>query len=217
MDTSGTGFASILLYLVVLALFVQIAIRVLPRPLAERRFPWTALGLTLIIGIPSLLQFAWPGIGAALSRHPDATIHHGEWWRVLTAVLAQDGGLVAAIFNLIVVALVTCMSEWIWGSWRTITVFLGTSIVVNLLALTWNAPGGGSSFASDGLLMGIAGFGFLVSANIIVRACAIASTVIAIILVAMGDAHGLAMLIGVAAGVVLGGVRKAIRRHASPK
>lgn len=204
MNTSGDGAANVVLYLVVLALFVQVALRLLRASSLPRRFPVVAVAATVIIGLPSLLQYVWPRIATTLERNPGLTLHHGQWWRVFTALLAQDGGLAGAIFNLVVVAGVTVAGEWIWGRWRTIVLFLVPSIVLNLLAiLYWNASGGGSSFASDGLLMSMCGLALLTLRDAVARICAAATILIGIALIVfLDDAHGVALLLGAGLGIL---------------
>jgi hypothetical protein len=204
VNTSGDGVANVILYIVVLALFVQVALRLLRVSTVPRRFPFVAIITTIVIGVPSLLQFAVPAIATSLERNPPLTLHHGQWWRVLTAVLAQDGGLVAAIFNLFVVAGVTLLGEWIWGRWRTILLFLLPSIILNLLAIAvWNAPGGGSSFASDGLLMSMCGLALITLRDAFARVSAAATILIGLALVIfLDDAHGVAILLGAALGIL---------------
>lgn len=194
MNTSGDSVASIVGDLIVLALFVNVAIR-MPHPF--RRVPWVAIAGAALIGVPSLLQFAVPGISAALARNGST-----DWWRVVTALFAQDGGLVAALFNLVVLFFVLMFGEWVWGRWRAIVLFLGPSLILNLLAVyVWRVSGGGSSFASDGLLMSVMGLA-LVTGGRVLRVLAGAAVVIAVVLVVLNDAHGLAMLIGAALGVI---------------
>jgi membrane associated rhomboid family serine protease len=200
MDTSGESTLSIILDLVVLAAGLQVAVRLPP---INRRFPIVALLATLAIGIPSLFQFAIPGIGAALSRRPSLELH-GQWWRILTAVAAQDGGLAGAIFNLVVVAAVVTLGERAWGRWRSVVLFLGPSIVLNLLAIAWNAPGGGSSFASDALLLSMCALGVLTLRRPLIYACSGIALVAAVVLVLANDAHGVAMLLGAVLGLVFG-------------
>ena len=222
MDTSGDGLANVLLYIVVLALFVRVALRLLRASSLPRRFPVVALVAAIVIGLPSLLQYVWPVIATTLERNPGLTLHHGQWWRVLTALLAQDGGLAGAIFNLIVVAGVIALGEWIWGRWRTVVLFLVPSIVLNLLAIVlWNASGGGSSFASDGLLMSMCGLALVTlrgreTHDRIGRICAVIAVVIAVALaVFLNDAHGVAMLLGAALGILFAvpGLRNACDRR----
>ena len=204
MDTSGDGLPNVIAYLVVLALFAQIGIRLLRASGRPRRFPVFALVATIVIGLPSLLQYVWPAITTTLERNPELTLTHGQWWRVLTALLAQDGGLAGAIFNLVVVAGVTLLGEWIWGSWLALVLFLVPSIVLNLLAiLFWNASGGGSSFASDGLLMSMCGLALVTLPDVLAKILAGITVVIGIALVAfLNDAHGVAILLGAVLGVL---------------
>lgn len=204
MNTSGDGVANVILYLVVLVLFVQVGIRLLRASSLPRRFPIVALAATVVVGVPSLLQFAWPSIATSLARNPELTISHGQWWRVVTALLAQDGGLAGAVFNLLVVAGVTLLGEWIWGRWRTIVLFLLPSIILNLLAVwAWHASGGGSSFASDGLLMSMCGLALVTPADRIAIVCSTAAILIGVALIVfLDDAHGLAILVGAALGVL---------------
>jgi hypothetical protein len=168
--------------------------------------------LGVVVGATSLLQFPFPPVGAALRRDPELTLYHGQWWRVLTAVAAQDGGRVAAIFNLVVILVVVALAEWIWGSWWALLLFAVPSIVLNLLALVWNASGGGSSFASDGLLMSVCGLALVVSRSALVRILAAACVAVAIVLVALNDAHGVAMLLGAALGAGIALARGLRRR-----
>jgi hypothetical protein len=204
VDTSGDGVANVILYLVVLVLFVQVGIRLLRVSRLPRRFPIVALATTVVIGVPSLLQFAWPTVARSLARNPGLTINHGQWWRVLTALLAQDGGLAGAVFNLVVVAGVTLLGEWIWGRWRTIVLFLLPSIILNLLAVwAWHASGGGSSFASDGLLMSLCGLALVTLRDRVALACSAAAVLIGVALIVfLDDAHGVAVLVGAALGVL---------------
>jgi hypothetical protein len=217
MDTSGEGTANIVLYLVVLALFSQVGLRLLRASKLRRRFPVVALATTIVIGVPSLLQFAYPAITAALEREPHLTIQHGQWWRILTAVMAQDGGVAGAVFNLVVVALVTLLGEWIWGRWRTIVLFLAPSIALNLLAVfAWHASGGGSSFASDGLLMSMCGLALLTPPDVFARVCAALDVLVGVgLIVFLDDAHGVAVLLGAVLGALFSIPRLIARRRPS--
>lgn len=199
MDTSGESALSIVLAIVVLVLFAGVT----TRPLWGRalRRPWPAVVAVVVIGIPSLGQFLWPELAAALMRDPDATLLHGQWWRVVTALLVQDGGLAAAIFNLAVVALVMLMGNAVWGWWRATLLFVGCSVVLNVAALGWQ-PGGGTSFASDGLLMAVSAR-LAFDGGPSQRWGAAIQLVAGVILVMADDAHGVALLLGFALGAAL--------------
>jgi hypothetical protein len=201
VDTSGTSAVSITADLVLLALFGFVGVRLLRgRP---RSLPVLTFAAVVVVGVPSLLQFAVPAIGAALQRNSVATVSHGEWWRPFTALLAQDGGLIAAVFNLVVVAGVVLVGEWSWGRVRTLVAFLAPTVAVNLAALAWPSRGGGSSFASDGLMLALTAWAALTRDVAPIRVIAVLQLAIGVALTAMGDAHGLAMLVGAVVGIVI--------------
>ena len=140
MDTSGDSTASIVVALVVLGAFLASAPRMVRGSERPPRIPWLTVVLVVVIGIPSIAQYLGAStVGDALRREPELTLQHGEWWRVLTSLLAQDGGLVAAIYSLAVVAVAITFSSWIQGTWLTLAIFLFCSIVLNLLAIGWGA------------------------------------------------------------------------------
>jgi hypothetical protein len=214
VDTSGSSTVSIVVALVVLGAFIASAPRMVRLSGQPIRVPILAIVLVVVIGVPSIAQYAgFPAIGDALRRQPDLTLHHGEWWRVLTSLLAQDGGLVAAVFGLVVIAVAITFSTWIQGAWLTLAIFLFCSIVLNLLAIGWGAVGGGSSFASDGTMLSVLALGLVLARNRIVMVAAIIAIVGGIVLVVLGDAHGVAILLGAAIGAVHGVLRR--RRDAA--
>jgi hypothetical protein len=223
VDTSGESIASIVGHLVVLVLFVNVGVRMLP---AVRPFPWPAVVLSVLIGVPSLVQNWVPQLTDALTRDPNATLRQGQWWRILTALGAQDGGLVAAAFNLVVVALALTLGGWIWGRLLATALYLLPSIILNVVAVfVWHAAGGGSSFANDGLMFSVFALALLVGTRdarhpsprsiVVVRVCACLATVVALVLVATGDAHGVAMLLGLVLGAVAWWSFRAIRTRSA--
>lgn len=214
MDTSGSTTASIIVALVVLGAFLASAPRMVRGSRRPLRFPWLAIVLVVVIGVPSIAQYLGaPAIGGALRREPELTLQHGEWWRVLTSLLAQDGGLVAAIYSLAVVAVVITFSTWFQGTWLTLAIFLFCSIVLNLLAIGWGAVGGGTSFASDGTMLSVLATGLVAARDRVVMIAAILAIAGGILLVVLADAHGVAILLGGAIGAVHGVLRR--RRDAA--
>jgi len=80
------------------------------------------------------------------------------------------------------------------------------------------APGGGSSFASDGLMASVAALGLLTGGRlaspwrVIVPVLSGVVILAGVVLVVAGDAHGVAVLIGAALGLLAAPVR--MRRRA---
>ena len=212
MDTTGSSIASIVVALLVLAVFLRSALGMVRQSARPRGFPWLTLVLVVVIGVPSIGQYlGWTAVGDALRREPQLTLHHGEWWRVLTSLLAQDGGIWAAVYSLAVVAVVITLSSWIQGPWLTLAIFVSCSIVLNLLALGWNAVGGGTSFASDGTMLSVLVMGLVLAKDRVVMISAIIAIAGGTLLVVLWDAHGVAILLGAAIGAVHGLSARAAR------
>lgn len=119
------------------------------------RLPLATIALCCLVAIPSLLQLPFPRLLYALRRDADLVLHHGEWWRVVTALVVQDGGAAGLIGNLLVLALVGVVAERIWGSWRAVALFLGTGILSEFVGLAWQPIGAGNSVANFGLVSGV--------------------------------------------------------------
>src|SRR6266545_5668463 len=136
MSTSGSGTVNAALYAIVLVCAVRAAIVVLDGEPGRlmRRPPVAAVALWLAVAIPSLLQAPFPGMLHSLGRDPDLIRGHRQWWRLVTSVLVQDGGVAGTGFNLTVLALIGVLAVRIWGSTRSLIIFAVAAIAFNLAA-----------------------------------------------------------------------------------
>ena len=91
MSRSGGGTVNAVLYVIVLASAVRAGAVLLGGDIARvlQRPPVAAVALWLIVAIPSLLQFAFPGLLHALERDPDQVRQHGQWWRLVTSAAVR--------------------------------------------------------------------------------------------------------------------------------
>lgn len=79
--------------------------------LRRRRVPWSAVGLTaLVVGGP-VTQLCWSGAMDAFDADPARP----GWWRVVTSVFMQNGGLFGDAWNLATIAVIAAIAEWFWG------------------------------------------------------------------------------------------------------
>ncbi|MDT8914240.1 hypothetical protein [Amycolatopsis sp. PS_44_ISF1] len=86
----------------------------------NRRMPWLAVALTGLAVAGVVLQLCWPGAGDALDSDPS----RAGWWRVLTAVFLQNGGVAGAAWNLATLAVIAALAEWFWGRPLALLLFL---------------------------------------------------------------------------------------------
>jgi len=210
MDTSGHGTVDAVLVLLVLLLFVQTVSR-LPRPerLRAKRLRavallWPAALLWAAVAVPSLLQTRVGGLYDALHRDPGLIVDHQQWWRVVTAVVVQDGDWSGTVWNLAVLAIVAPLAVRQRGGRACWAVFWGCGAGINVVAAVARFPaGGGNSFATYALACAVVVRAWTAPADRLPRVLAAGVPVAAAALVALRDAHGLAMFVGLAAGLAV--------------
>src|SRR5690242_7379198 len=76
----------------------------------HRPVPWAAVALTGLAVGAVLLQASWPGAMDALDNDPRRT----GWWRVVTSVFMQNGGVFGAVWNIATLAAISALAQWLW-------------------------------------------------------------------------------------------------------
>jgi len=204
MNTAQGGVLASLVYVVVYVASLRAVYRQLGTSPLRQRPHLVAVLLWLVVAVPSLLQLAWPRIYGVLSRQP-TLVEHGEWWRLLTSVLVQDGGVVGTVYNLVTLALTVSAATALWRPVRAAAVFIAGALVYNLPATyLWRQAGGGNSGATFFLVTSM--LGVLLVQDRTRRARTAALVVAAsgvVLLVVLRDAHGEAVLTGLTLGTAV--------------
>ncbi|WP_181442239.1 hypothetical protein [Streptomyces tateyamensis] len=91
-----------------------------PDPLRRRRIPWAAVALTAVAVGAVVLQLCWSGAMAALDADPARQ----GWWRTVTSVFMQNGGLGGGGWNLATLAVMAAFAQWFWGGPAMLALFL---------------------------------------------------------------------------------------------
>jgi membrane associated rhomboid family serine protease len=159
------------------------------------------LTFVLVIGLSAIFQLFFPWLRPALERNA-TLIASGEWWRLVTALFVQDGGIAGSIFNLVSLLLVGRVAERMWGSRRWLAVFAVGGILSEVVALAWRPIGAGNSVANFSLAGAVSILCIVrrttrpavVAAGIALAACAA--------LLLLRDIHGAAALSGAMTGLV---------------
>jgi Rhomboid family len=207
MSTSGGGTPNAVLYVVMLGLSVQVGLILIAGTAARRwsrsRLIATGVALWLLVAVPSVLQNPFPGLLTSFRRDPELIRHHGQFWRILTSVAVQDGGVPGTVWNLAILAVVVVVAVQVWGPLRTATLFLLAQLLFNTLAAFLSSDlGAGNSGATFGLACSMVGLGLLRHRNRAVLPRALGVLAIGVALLVMGDAHGIAVLGGVLIGLL---------------
>jgi membrane associated rhomboid family serine protease len=165
-------------------------------------FPLATLLLVVTVALPTTLQFFFPAILSALQRDY-ARFLSGEWWRMITPLFVQDGGVAGSIFNLVGLLLAGGVAERLWGSRRMIGIFFVGGLVGEVVAFAWQPIGAGNSVGNFSLAASVAVTCLAPQAGRITRVIALLALSADAVLVVLKDIHGAAALAGVILGLTL--------------
>lgn len=177
--------------------------------------PWAALAAVVAVAVPSLLQLSVaPGLLAAWERDPGAT-GQGQIWRLVTALLVQDGGWTGTVFNLAILLWIGVMAESAWGSGRWVVIAVCSGVGAQLWGWVVQPQGAGNSVLVFGLAASLLVLGLAGPARASRVAGAFGLLAMVVLLVG-GDLHGGAATIGaLVAGALL--VREGSRGRLTPR
>mgnify|MGYP003289869028 CR=1 FL=1 len=111
-----------------------------------------------VVAVASVTRLIVPSLVELFRREPVRTRDGGQWWRVLTAGLVEDGGVVVTAANLVLLAVVAIAAVRSWGWYRAAALFVVGQILWGLFT-TFVSPsvGAGTSGATLALAASIAG------------------------------------------------------------
>lgn len=168
---------------------------------AAQPFPRATVLLLLAIGVPTTLQFFFAPLLPLFERDTQRFLD-GEWWRLITPLFVQDGGIGGSIFNLVSLFFVGLIGERLWGSWRCIAIFFVCGILSEAVALSWQPIGAGNSIANFGLAASVAIVALISTRQRLVQLAAGLALASGLVLVLLRDIHGAATILGVIVGMV---------------
>jgi hypothetical protein len=123
-------------------------------------------------------------------------------WRLLTALVVQDGGTGGAVGNLVALAVVGAVAEQVWSRRAWVAVALGGAFLAELWGLAVQPVGGGNSVAVFALSASLAVVA-PVRGDLVTRVLAGAALAAGAVLLVTGDLHGGAVLAGALLGLWL--------------
>ncbi|WP_181923827.1 hypothetical protein [Streptomyces inhibens] len=190
--------------------------------LRGRPVPWVAVGLTVLAVAGVVLQLCWAGAMAALDDDPTKT----GWWRVVTSVFMQNGGVAGALWNIATLAFVAALAQWLSGGPLTVLLFVaGILLPERIDALL--GLGGGSS-ADPRNFAGSSGATYFLGATLAAalltrtrikkeQALAVGVPTLGLLMwCAQDNGHGLVAVYGFVLGTLVWAVRRWTRRSATP-
>ncbi|MFC0437188.1 rhomboid family intramembrane serine protease [Kutzneria buriramensis] len=113
------------------------------------RFPVLTAAVTTVTAAANIVQLTVPGVLERFERTPAGL--HGEWWRTVTSLFVQDGGIAGTASNLLFLVLVGTVAEQVLTRPGWLLHYFGVGIVSEFVGYLWQPVGGGNSIAVCGL------------------------------------------------------------------
>ncbi len=159
---------------------------------------------TIAIAAVTLAFSAWgnldPDVLDALRRYRDRLLD-GEWWRIATPLVVQDGSWTGTVFNIVTLVVLGAIVESHFG-WRTLLgVYLAAGLISEAVAYTLIRDQGfaGNSVAVMGLA-GLLAVTWLRVPVTVARVAGAIAMVAGIGLLVTGNLHGAGFTVGVVVG-----------------
>lgn len=165
------------------------------RTAAIKKMLWATLIVAGLISAGLILQFILPQLPAWFMRNTQLIVK-GEWWRIITALFFQDGGLAGGISNIVGLLFMGTVAEQFWSRKKWLIIFFAGGILSELVGLSWQPYGAGNSVANLSLAAGVAVACLYSHSSIKVRILAILSLGAAMPLLLIKNIHGAALVIG---------------------
>ena len=167
------------------------------------RFPKSTILLIFLVAIPSAVQIFHPAILFLLQRDFPRFMQ-GEWWRLITPLFVQDGGIAGTGFNLTSLLLVGILAEQLWGSLPVLLIFFIGGMIGEIAGFAWQPVGAGNSVANFALAGSILVACLLHKPGKPVLIFLLATMSVYLLLIGIQDIHGVAAAAGMLVALVFG-------------
>jgi membrane associated rhomboid family serine protease len=118
--------------------------------------PRATMVVFVITAALGVAQLAFPSLLATFSRDP-SKVASGEWWRLATSLVFQDGGMAGALFNLAGLLVIGFLAERALGPARWLVLYMAGAAAGQAAGMLYGTAGAGNSIAVCGLAGGLLG------------------------------------------------------------
>jgi hypothetical protein len=164
--------------------------------------PHVTILLVALVAIPTSVQFVIPWLLPLFERDTHLFLA-GEWWRIVSALFVQDGGISGAVFNVVSLGLVGSVAEAMEDGRPLFLLFVVGGVCSEVVALSWQPVGAGNSIANFSVAGGVIAWCLMRRRPWPIAAVALTTLAAHLALLAMLDIHGAAALIGFVLGLML--------------
>lgn len=165
--------------------------------------PWLSVMLIAVTALVTSAQFVVPEVLPALRRDLDG-LRSGQWWRVITPLFVQPGGIGQVVSNAVFLLMFVPLAEKLYGR-GMLALYFTAGLLVQIDRYYWDPTGGGSSSAAFGVIGGLCCYIWRQRQALPwpVLLLGLAGLGGGVMLVVAHDGHGPGLLIGAAVATLL--------------
>lgn len=163
--------------------------------------PYLTISSALLLTIFAFLQSQYPPLVHLLERST-MQIMSGQWWRLFTSLLVQDGGTSGTIFNILSLLACGTFAEQFWKRRQWIVIFILGGIIANYIALFWQPIGAGNSIANFSIIGSLIIFSYIKGKHLLIKILDSIAFFCTVILLMSQNIHGAAIMIGIFFGLL---------------
>ena len=161
----------------------------------EIKKSWLTFTVVTLTCIGMILQSFWPQTLDLFMRNTQLFLK-GQLWRIVTPLFFQDGGWAGGISNIAGLLFIGTLAEHFWSRKEWVIIYFAGGIFCEIAALWWQPFGAGNSIANLCLAGSIAFICLKNSRSHKIRILSIISLAPCILLLAIRDIHGVALVSG---------------------
>jgi hypothetical protein len=168
----------------------------------KMRKPLLTMSICGVLVSSLIAQLLFPQL-LVLFRRDATRIFAGEWWRIATPLLFQDGWLLGGITNIATLCWIGSAVEQVRSRRNWLLIGFTGALIAECIALRWQPSGAGNSVFTCSLAGSLASmrpYSAVSLTSWILRFTALA---VACFLLASRDIHGAAGIVGIILGMLL--------------
>ena len=181
------------------------------------RIPKVTIVFSTVLLFTSIAQYFHPQLLDLFERNT-TLIFSGQFWRVLTSIFFQDGGITGAVFNIVSLLFIGGTVEQYVTKRQWLFLFFGGALATQVIAQFWQPIGAGNSIANFSLAGSLLVMTFLHN-NPRTRIISSIGLGVSAVLLFLQDIHGAAVFIGMLLWVAVnkGKSNEGDRRGSNPR
>ncbi len=112
-----------------------------------KRWPALTLAFGGLTAMGLVAQLVFPSLVHLFQRDAAEIVGGGQWWRLVTSLFFQDGGVLGGLSNIAALMLVGGLAEQVFAPMEWVVIYWAGALAAGIVGLWWQPVGAGNSIA----------------------------------------------------------------------